>query len=133
MLPGFQMVAHDLLNVRLGQMPLGNIFFTTNVLAGLAGSSSAGLIVSLDLMSKTWLAWAHAIGMSPELLHRVAAMSAGGFDTLPHNGTVIMILLVCGLTHKQSYPDMFAITLSRVSGGFIAAALGVAGFHLGLF
>jgi H+/gluconate symporter-like permease len=132
-LPGFQMVAHDLLNVRLGQTPLGNIFFTTNVLAGLAGSSSAGLIVSLDLMSKSWLAWANMIGMSPELLHRVAAMSAGGFDTLPHNGTVIMILLVCGLTHKQSYPDMFAITLSRVAGGFIAAVLGIAGFHLGLF
>jgi len=131
-LPGFQMVAHDLLNVRLGQTPLGNIFFTTNVLAGLAGSSSAGLIVSLDLMSKTWLAWAHSIGMSPGLLHRVAAMSAGGFDTLPHNGTVIMILLVCGLTHKQSYPDMFAITLSRVAGGLLAAVLGITGFHFGL-
>jgi hypothetical protein len=43
-----------------------------------------------------------------------------------------MILLVCGLTHKQSYPDMFAITLSRVAGGLLAAVLGITGFHFGL-
>ena len=34
-------------------------------------------------------------------------------DTLPHNGAVITLLAVTGLTHQQAYKDIFAITLSR--------------------
>jgi H+/gluconate symporter-like permease len=45
-----------------------------------------------------------------EVLHRVAAMASGGMDTLPHNGSVITLLAVTGLTHRQSYKDIFAIT-----------------------
>ena len=29
-------------------------------------------------------------------------------DTLPHNGAVITLLAVTGLTHRQSYRDIFA-------------------------
>ena len=45
-----------------------------------------------------------------EVLHRVAAMASGGMDTLPHNGAVITLLAVTGLTHRQAYSDIFAIT-----------------------
>ena len=30
-------------------------------------------------------------------------MASGGMDTLPHNGAVITLLAVTGLTHRQSY------------------------------
>ena len=40
-------------------------------------------------------------------------MSAGGLDTLPHNGAVITLLAICGLTHRESYPDIFAITVIK--------------------
>ena len=46
-----------------------------------------------------------------QLLHRIASSSAGGMDTLPHNGAVIRLLVIWGLTHKKSYPDIFAISL----------------------
>ena len=42
-------------------------------------------------------------GIPAEVLHRVATMASGGMDTLPHNGAVITLLAVTGLTHKQSY------------------------------
>jgi H+/gluconate symporter-like permease len=48
-----------------------------------------------------------------EVLHRVASMASGGMDTLPHNGAVITLLAVTGLTHKTSYMDIFAITLIK--------------------
>lgn len=48
--------------------------------------------------------------MGPDILHRVASMASGGLDTLPHNGAVITLLAVCGLTHRESYKDIFAIT-----------------------
>jgi H+/gluconate symporter-like permease len=31
-------------------------------------------------------------------------------DTLPHNGAVTTLLSVAGLTHRQSYGDIFAVT-----------------------
>jgi H+/gluconate symporter-like permease len=44
-------------------------------------------------------------------MHRVAAMSCGGLDTLPHNGAVITLLTICGLTHRQSYKDIGMVSL----------------------
>jgi H+/gluconate symporter-like permease len=64
-----------------------------------------------------------------EVLHRVAAMASGGMDTLPHNGAVITLLAVTGLSHRQSYRDIFAITVIKtlavlvVIGVFYGAGL----------
>src|SRR5687768_11810475 len=33
-------------------------------------------------------------------------ISAGTLDALPHNGTVLILLSICGLTHRESYLDM---------------------------
>ena len=58
-----------------------------------------------------------------EVLHRVAAMACGGMDTLPHNGAVITLLAATGLTHKDAYRDIFAITLVKTAA--VAVAIGV--------
>jgi H+/gluconate symporter-like permease len=58
-----------------------------------------------------------------EVLHRVAAMASGGMDTLPHNGAVITLLAVTGLTHRQSYKDIFAITCIKTSAVFVVIGL----------
>ena len=44
---------------------------------------------------------------------------SGGMDTLPHDGAVITLLAVAGLTHKQSYKDIFAITLIKSAAVFV--------------
>jgi H+/gluconate symporter-like permease len=49
-------------------------------------------------------------------------MASGGMDTLPHNGAVITLLAVTGLTHKQSYGDIFAITVIKTSAVFVVIA-----------
>ena len=46
-------------------------------------------------------------------------MASGGMDTLPHNGAVITLLAVTGLTHKQSYRDIFAITIIKTLAVFL--------------
>jgi H+/gluconate symporter-like permease len=105
-LPGFQSVAGFLLNIKIGGTPLVSEFFTVNILSGITGSASGGMSIALGIMSADWLAWANQVGLSPELLHRVASMASGGFDTLPHNGAVITLLAICGLTHVKSYADI---------------------------
>jgi H+/gluconate symporter-like permease len=50
-------------------------------------------------------------------------MASGGMDTLPHNGAVITLLAVTGLTHKDSYSDIFTITLIKFTAVFVAIAV----------
>ena len=47
-------------------------------------------------------------------------MASGGMDTLPHNGAVITVLLITGLTHRQSYKDIFFITCIKTVAVFVA-------------
>jgi H+/gluconate symporter-like permease len=50
-------------------------------------------------------------------------MASGGMDTLPHNGAVITLLAVTGLTHKQSYRDIFAVTIIKTIAVFFIIGL----------
>ena len=114
-LPGFKAISSALLGIKVGGSPLVSEAVSVTTLAGITGSASGGMSIALDLMAKDWLAWANQIGMSPEILHRVASMASGGMDTLPHNGAVITLLAVCGLTHRDSYRDIFAITCIKTA------------------
>ena len=122
-LPGFNAIAQTLLSIKVGSTPLISEAVTVNLLAGITGSASGGLGIALEIMGKDWLAWANSIGMSPEILHRIASMAAGGMDTLPHNGGIITLLGICGLTHRQSYPDIFAVTLMKTAIAFLMAGV----------
>jgi H+/gluconate symporter-like permease len=109
-LPGFLIVANALGAI---PNPLVNEAITVTALAGITGSASGGMSIALAAMSETFIANANAAGIPMEVLHRVAAMASGGMDTLPHNGAVITLLAVTGLTHRQAYKDIFAITIIK--------------------
>lgn len=104
-LPGFKQLADFMMSLDPGT-PLVSAAVTINVLSGVTGSASGGLAIALESMGAKYLAWGQQVGVSPEILHRVATLAAGGLDTLPHNGAVITILAICGLTHRSSYPDI---------------------------
>ena len=118
-LPGFKSIAAFLLGIKVGVTPLMSEAVSVTTLAGITGSASGGMSIALDLMSKNWLAWANSVGLSPEILHRIASMASGGCDTMPHNGAVITLLAVCGLTHRQSYADIGMMTLIKTSMVFV--------------
>jgi H+/gluconate symporter-like permease len=103
--------------------PLINEAITTTTLAGITGSASGGMSIALATMSPTYLLQAKQYGIEPEVLHRVASMASGGMDTLPHNGAVITLLAITGLTHKQSYIDIFAMTIIKTMAVFIVIGL----------
>jgi len=115
-LPGFLVVADALKAI---PHPLINQAITVTSLAGITGSASGGLSIALAAMAETFLQNAHAAGIPPEVLHRVASMASGGMDTLPHNGAVITLLTVTGLTHRQSYGDIFVITCIKTAAVFV--------------
>jgi H+/gluconate symporter-like permease len=89
--------------------PVISIAITVNVLAAITGSASGGLSIAMASLGDYYLNLAQAAHVSPEIMHRIASMSAGGFDCMPHNGAVITLLGICGLTHRESYLDIFVV------------------------
>jgi H+/gluconate symporter-like permease len=118
-LPGFLVVANALGSI---PNPLVNEAITVTSLAGITGSASGGMSIALAAMADTFIANAEAAGIPMDVLHRVASMASGGMDTLPHNGAVITLLAVTGLTHRQGYKDIFAITLIKTAAVFVIIA-----------
>jgi len=109
-LAGFALIRSAIVNVTPDH-PLISASIAVNVLAGITGSASGGMSIALAALGDTYRQLALESGISLELLHRVVAMSSGGFDTLPHNGAVITMFIICGLTHRQSYKDLGMVTL----------------------
>jgi H+/gluconate symporter-like permease len=89
-----------------GDNPLISLAIAVNILAGMTGSASGGMSIALSTLGASYLEMAAQYGINPELLHRVTAVATGGLDTLPHNGAVITLLAIAGLTHRQAYFDL---------------------------
>lgn len=106
-LAGFKTIAAALMAIK--GTPLISEAITVNLLAGITGSASGGMSIALETMGAQYLEWANRVGLDPEMLHRVASIASGGMDTLPHIGAVITLLAITGLTHKDSYFDIFMV------------------------
>lgn len=128
-MPAFALVRDWVLSI--GGGPLVSAAVAINVLAALTGSASGGMTIALDALGETYLRLASEANIDPALLHRVATISAGTLDSLPHNGAVVSLLAVCGLTHRQSYADIAMVGIVGALLGLIAVIL--LGSQLGSF
>jgi H+/gluconate symporter-like permease len=103
-LPAFALVRDALFSIQGG--PLVSLAVSMNVLAALTGTASGGMSIVLNAFGSDFLRLAAEHGINLELMHRITTMSAGTLDALPHNGTVLLLLQISGLTHRESYLDM---------------------------
>ncbi|WP_322049420.1 GntP family permease [Paraburkholderia sp. J67] len=119
-LPGFVVISDALKSI---PDPLVNAAVSVSTLAGITGSASGGMSIALGAISDLLIRNAQTAQIPMEVLHRVVAMASGGMDTLPHNGAVITLLAVTGLTHRQSYREIFAVTLIKTLAVFFVIAV----------
>ncbi|WP_440054480.1 GntP family permease [Pseudoalteromonas sp. T1lg65] len=79
-----------------------------SVIAGLTGSASGGQAIALPLVAPHYI----DLGVQPEQLHRVVAISSGALDTLPHNGYVVTtVRAICGEKHQDAYWPLAMLTV----------------------
>lgn len=109
-LPAFALIRDAVLGL-FPNNPVASLSVAVNVLAGITGSASGGMSIALNTLGEQFATMGQEQGISMELMHRVTALSSGGFDALPHNGAVITLLAITGLTHKKSYPDIFVVAV----------------------
>ncbi|SDY27261.1 GntP family permease [Salimicrobium album] len=107
--PGFERLTEMLMGVKGN--PLISEAVAVNVLAGATGSASGGMGIALEALGSKYYQIALDTGISPEAFHRVASLSSGGLDALPHNGAVLTLFAITGMTHKDSYRDIFVVAI----------------------
>ncbi len=91
----------------LGGSPLISFSVGTALLSGACGSGSGGLTLALETLAPKYL----EMGVNPGVLHKIASAACITLDSLPHNGVMVTVLACCGLTHKEGYRHLFAITV----------------------
>lgn len=91
--------------------PLISLSIAVNVMAGATGSASGGMGIALQALGAKYMQLATETGIAPAAFHRIASLSSGGLDTLPHNGAVLTLLNNTGMTHKDSYFDIMVVSL----------------------
>ncbi|QJA08487.1 GntP family permease [Romboutsia sp. CE17] len=104
-LPIFITLQSIILNI--SSNPIVSEAISVNIICGITASASGGLTITLDALAPTFINISQSLNIPLEVMHRIASLASGGLDTLPHNGAVITTLAICGLTHKESYKDIF--------------------------
>ncbi len=123
-LPAFEVLREAVLGLG-GDNPLVSLAIAVNILAGITGSASGGMSIALSTLGETYLEMGNAAGVAPEALHRITAIATGGLDALPHNGAVVTLLAICGLTHRESYGDIAMVAVIFPLISLLVAIIGV--------
>lgn len=104
--PAFKNITSWLLHI--SNSPLVSESLAVQIMAMITGSSSGGMGITLTALGKTYYHLSQSAGVSPDALHRMAALASGA-SILPNNGALLTLLAVTGLTHKETYKDVFVV------------------------
>lgn len=114
---GFQEIIAYALSLKINNYL--KVFVSTNMLVGITGSLSGGLTIFMEALAQPLM----DLGVSPELFHRIAAMSCIGMDSLPHSAGIIGQLAIVQLTLKQAYKHAFFLTVIATMVGALVATI----------
>jgi len=93
--------------VETGLPPLLSAFLSMSTVAGITGSASGGLQIFMASLAPRYL----EMGIEPEVLHRIATLASGGFDSLPHCGAIVVMMTIMGLSYRTAYRDIAIVTI----------------------
>jgi len=109
-LPVFATISEAVMSLGEGN-PLISVAAAVTALSAMTGSASGGMSIALDALGARFVEIAQVADVSLEAMHRVTAVASGTLDVLPHNGAVITLLAVCGLSHRDSYADIAMVAI----------------------
>ena len=103
---------------------LFKVFAVTNAVAFMTGSGTAAISTTLDLFGKDFL----AMGYTPEVIHRIVAMSSEGFDSMPWNNFIVLVLTMAGLSYSRSYKHVFICSVLMTMAATLIVIAGISIF-----
>lgn len=102
--PGYATACEAILSISAS--PLMVTFVATNMIAGIAGSSSAGLVLAAPVLQQA------AALTNAAAFHRTTVFASLGLDSLPNAGFLQTECTVAGVKFKEVYfPIIFTLTV----------------------
>lgn len=118
--PAFDSITSWLLNV--SSNPLVAEGLSVQIMSIITGSASGGMGIALSTLGDTFYHIAQTTGISPDALHRIASVASGA-SIFPNNGALLTLLAVTGLSHKETYKDVFVVAFLIPSIALIVGIL----------
>lgn len=107
--PGYEIAVNSILSYE--GSPLMITFVATNLIAGIAGSSSAGLVLAAPVLQEA------AALTNAAAFHRTTVFASLGLDSLPNAGFLQTECTVAGVKFRDVYiPVIFALTVVLTIG-----------------
>ncbi|MEH7238523.1 GntP family permease [Bacillus sp. JJ1562] len=113
--PGFKYISDFILNIPGN--PLISLSVASALFGGITGSASGALGIVMEAFGQSYL----AMGLSPDVIHRVSAVASSVITLMPHNGAVLTFLALTGLTHQNGFKYQFV----AVTGANLLALIAV--------
>ncbi|HEL0443615.1 TPA: GntP family permease [Streptococcus equi subsp. zooepidemicus] len=108
---GFSVFSDIILNIP--GPPVISLTVLTSAMAAITGSSSGALGIVMPNFAQYYL----DAGVSPEIIHRVAAVASNILTIVPQSGVFLTFLSLTGLSHKNGFKQTFI----TVFGGTLVA------------
>ncbi|MGO3211871.1 MAG: GntP family permease [Ruoffia tabacinasalis] len=97
--------------------PIIGLAVASSLLAGITGSSSGALGLVMESFAPNYL----EMGISPELIHRVAVIASATLTAVPQSGVTITFNNLTGLSIRRGFKHQFII----INGGHLLALIAV--------
>lgn len=98
-------------------------FVAVNLLAGMTANGTGGVTLFMQNFGSTIL---NNPAIDVGALHRIAAISGAGFDSLPHNGAIAFQLSVFKLSYREGYFQQFMMSvLVNLLAGLLAVIMAI--------
>ncbi|WP_249870686.1 GntP family permease [Oceanobacillus saliphilus] len=115
--PFFDVMKTALMDLSINGML--KIMATVSVVSAMTGSSSGSLTMITDLFGAEFLSW----GYHPDLIHRLMATTAIGFDALPWNSVIVVMFTLSGVAYAKGYKYAFVTSVILPIIGALAIVL----------
>ncbi|MFV8814422.1 GntP family permease, partial [Aerococcus urinaeequi] len=76
------------------------------LLSGITGSASGAIGIVMNTLAPDYI----AMGINPEVVHRITVIAAATLTAMPHSGVVITFNNLTGLSIKHGFIHQFIIT-----------------------
>ena len=86
---------------------LAKVAAVSTIISGISASAAGGIQLAMNLFGEEFLSW----GYGPDIIARVAAIASGGLDSMPWNGTVVMMFTLSGVGYSKGYKYVAVITV----------------------
>jgi len=83
--------------------PFVSLIIAVNVMAAVTGSATSACSLMTPILGPIYV----GMGLDPGIVARTIAVGSTGFDSMPHNGAIVLAIDMAGCNHKEAYMPIF--------------------------